>query len=130
MAEQVEHQERRRRRRAYSDRLDVNGVHRDAVMVPAMARGRRRAEVALNARVVRELESTGGKAGARVVAGTCGERRRAKRDVRYSPCQNPLAVGASASKTLTTKLLVSSGNPDQDNCGDVSVPPAPKIPLI
>lgn len=30
---------------------------------------------------------------------------------------------------MTAKLLVSFGNPDQDSCGEVSVPPAPKMPL-
>src|SRR6476619_4996940 len=35
-------------------------------------------------------------------------------------CQNPDGVGASGSKQVTTKLLVSSGNPDQLSCGDVS----------
>src|SRR5690242_12217008 len=44
-------------------------------------------------------------------------------------CQNPLAVGASGSYTVTAKLLVSGGNPDQDSCGDTSSPPAPMIPL-
>ncbi len=125
VAEQVEHQECRRRGRADSDRLDVNGVHRDVVMVSAVARRRGRAEVALNACVVRELERTGGKAGACVVAGTCGERRRAERAVRNSPMPESTRGGASAWKTLTTKLLVPAGNPDHDNCGDVSVPPAP-----
>ena len=44
-------------------------------------------------------------------------------------CQNPAAVGASGSYMVTAKLLVSAGNPDQDNCGDVSLPPAPICPL-
>ena len=44
-------------------------------------------------------------------------------------CQKPLPVGASGSKLVTAKLFVPSGNPDQRRCGDVSVPPAPKIPL-
>ena len=34
-------------------------------------------------------------------------------------CQNPDGVGASGSKQVTTKLLVSSGNPDQLSCGEV-----------
>ena len=39
-------------------------------------------------------------------------------------CQNPDGVGASGSKQVTTKLLVSSGNPDQLSCGEVSPPAA------
>src|ERR1700712_6039144 len=35
-------------------------------------------------------------------------------------CQKPLGVGASGSKQVTTKLLVSSGNPDHDSWGEVS----------
>src|SRR3954463_12523767 len=35
-------------------------------------------------------------------------------------CQKPLGVGASGSNTVTTKLLVSSGKPDHDSCGEVS----------
>ena len=33
-------------------------------------------------------------------------------------CQKPLGVGASGSKQVTVKLLVSSGKPDQDSCGE------------
>src|SRR4051812_19172992 len=44
-------------------------------------------------------------------------------------CQNPLVVGASGSYTVTAKLRVPSGKPDQDSCGDRSSPPAPKTPL-
>ena len=35
-------------------------------------------------------------------------------------CQKPLGVGASGSKQVTVKLLVSSGKPDHDSCGEVS----------
>src|SRR4051812_2543190 len=34
-------------------------------------------------------------------------------------CQKPLGVGASGSKQVTVKLLVSSGAPDQDSWGEV-----------
>ncbi len=34
-------------------------------------------------------------------------------------CQKPLGVGASGSKQVTVKLLVPSGAPDQDSCGEV-----------
>ncbi len=34
-------------------------------------------------------------------------------------CQNPLPVGASGSKQVTAKLLVSGGKPSQRRCGDV-----------
>src|ERR1700754_3159821 len=44
-------------------------------------------------------------------------------------CQKPEAVGASGSYTVTAKLRVSSGKPDQDSCGEVSDPPAPMMPL-
>src|SRR4029450_4238485 len=44
-------------------------------------------------------------------------------------CQKPLAVGASGSYTVTAKLLVPSGNPDHDSCGERSSPPAPMPPL-
>jgi hypothetical protein len=44
-------------------------------------------------------------------------------------CQKPLAVGASGSYTVTAKLRVPSGKPDQDSCGERSSPPAPIIPL-
>ena len=44
-------------------------------------------------------------------------------------CQKPDAVGASGSNTVTAKLRVASGNPDQLNCGDTSSPPAPMMPL-
>src|SRR5687767_15702921 len=39
-------------------------------------------------------------------------------------CQKPLAVGASGSYTVTAKLLVSGGNPDQVSCGEMSSPPS------
>src|SRR5689334_617052 len=35
-------------------------------------------------------------------------------------CQKPLGVGASGSKQVTVKLLVSSGKPDQDSWGEAS----------
>ena len=45
-------------------------------------------------------------------------------------CQNPDAVGASGSNTVTTKLLVSAGKPDHESCGEMSSPPGtPKAPL-
>jgi hypothetical protein len=44
-------------------------------------------------------------------------------------CQNPDPVGASGSYTVTTKLFVSGGNPDQLSSGLTSSPPAPKMPL-
>src|ERR1700740_3373114 len=44
-------------------------------------------------------------------------------------CQNPDAVGAAGSQTVTAKLRVSSGKPDQLKCGDTSSPPAPMMPL-
>src|SRR6476619_6872407 len=44
-------------------------------------------------------------------------------------CQNPDAVGASGSKTVTAKLLVPSGKPDHSSCGETSSPPASMIPL-
>ena len=34
-------------------------------------------------------------------------------------CQNPLPVGASGSKHVTAKLLVSAGNPSHRRCGEV-----------
>src|SRR3954468_10976205 len=33
-------------------------------------------------------------------------------------CQKPLGVGASGSKQVTVKLLVPSGAPSHDSCGD------------
>src|SRR3954453_13505825 len=44
-------------------------------------------------------------------------------------CQKPDAVGASGSYTVTAKLFVSSGKPDQLNRGETPSPPAPKMPL-
>src|SRR5207248_9527500 len=44
-------------------------------------------------------------------------------------CQKPLTVGASGSHMVTTKLFVPAGKPLQDSCGEMSWPPAPKIPL-
>src|SRR3954447_13568877 len=44
-------------------------------------------------------------------------------------CQKPDAVGASGSYTVTAKLWVPSGKPDQDSCGERSSPPAPITPL-
>src|ERR1700755_1007615 len=44
-------------------------------------------------------------------------------------CQKPDAVGASGSYTVTAKLFVPSGNPEQDSCGLTSSPPAPVLPL-
>src|SRR5690348_3891235 len=38
-------------------------------------------------------------------------------------CQNPLPVGASGSKQVTTKPRVSAGKPDQESCGDRFLPP-------
>src|SRR5690606_21031652 len=43
-------------------------------------------------------------------------------------CQNPDAVGASGSKQVTAKLLVSAGKPSHRRCGDRSSPPAPILP--
>jgi hypothetical protein len=37
-------------------------------------------------------------------------------------CQKPDGVGASGSKQVTTKLLVSSGKPVQLSCGEVLPP--------
>ena len=39
-------------------------------------------------------------------------------------CHQPLWVGASGSKQVMAKLLVSAGNPDHDSCGERSSPPA------
>ena len=39
-------------------------------------------------------------------------------------CQKPLGVGASGSKQVTVKLLVPSGAPLHDSCGEV-FPPSP-----
>src|SRR4029453_15456917 len=44
-------------------------------------------------------------------------------------CQKPLAVGASGSYTVTAKLFVPWGKPDQDSRGERSSPPAPMTPL-
>src|SRR3954452_17945457 len=44
-------------------------------------------------------------------------------------CQKPLVVGESGSYTVTAKLLVSAGQPDQDSCAERSSPPAPMTPL-
>ena len=49
--------------------------------------------------------------------------------VDLGPRQNPLGVGASGSYIVTMKLWVCSGNPDHARSGEVSSPPAPKIPL-
>src|SRR3954468_12067516 len=38
-------------------------------------------------------------------------------------CQKPLWVGASGSKQVIVKLLVSSGKPDQRSCGEWSESP-------
>src|ERR1700760_409577 len=44
-------------------------------------------------------------------------------------CQKLDTVGASGSYMVTAKLCVSSGNPDQESCGETSEPPAPMMPL-
>jgi hypothetical protein len=44
-------------------------------------------------------------------------------------CQNPVLVGASGSKSVTTKLFVAAGAPDHDNCGEVLPPPQPLNPV-
>ena len=38
-------------------------------------------------------------------------------------CQKPEPVGASGSKTVTAKLFVSTGKPDQESWGETSSPP-------
>jgi hypothetical protein len=38
-------------------------------------------------------------------------------------CQNPEPVGASGSKQVTAKLLVSAGKPDQESDGEMFAPP-------
>src|SRR3954464_5545401 len=44
-------------------------------------------------------------------------------------CQKPEPVDASGSYTVTAKLLVPSGAPLQDSCGETSLPPGtPKAP--
>src|SRR5690606_7176363 len=49
--------------------------------------------------------------------------------LRTAQCQKPLAVGASGSNTVTAKLFVSLGKPDQESCGERSSPPStPKSP--
>jgi hypothetical protein len=40
-------------------------------------------------------------------------------------CQNPEPVGASGSKQVTAKLLVSAGKPDQDSDGEMFAPVMP-----
>src|SRR5436305_9564415 len=40
-------------------------------------------------------------------------------------CQNPEPVGASGSKQVTAKLLVSAGNPDQRSDGEMLPPVMP-----
>src|SRR5674476_1235128 len=45
-----------------------------------------------------------------------------------SQCQKPEGVGASGSKQVTAKLLVLSGAPDQDSCGE-TLPPVNPQPL-
>src|SRR5438552_14449471 len=44
-------------------------------------------------------------------------------------CQKPVTVGASGSHIVTTRLCVPEGKPLQESCGEVSWPPAPKMPL-
>src|SRR5215475_5298802 len=44
-------------------------------------------------------------------------------------CQKPDAVGTSGSNIDTVKLRVSAGKPDQLSCGEMSNPPAPRMPL-
>ena len=44
-----------------------------------------------------------------------------------SQCQNPEPVGASGSKQVTAKLLVSAGNPDQRRPGEMLSPDMPKL---
>jgi hypothetical protein len=44
-------------------------------------------------------------------------------------CQNPLGVGVCGSYIVTMKLWISSGNSDHARSGEVSLTPAPKIPL-
>src|SRR5579863_7708400 len=41
-------------------------------------------------------------------------------------CQNPDPVGASGSKQVTAKLLVSAGKPDQDSDGEMFPPVMPQ----
>jgi hypothetical protein len=43
-----------------------------------------------------------------------------------SQCQNPDPVGASGSKQVTAKLLVSAGAPDHFRCGGLLPPAQPK----
>ena len=40
-------------------------------------------------------------------------------------CQKPDPVGASGSKQVTAKPLVSAGKPDHDNAGDMFFPVMP-----
>jgi hypothetical protein len=40
-------------------------------------------------------------------------------------CQKPEPVGASGSKQVTAKLLVSAGKPDHDNDGEMFFPVMP-----
>ena len=57
-------------------------------------------------------------------AGAAGELGRATAGrFTSSQCQKPLWVGASGSKQVTTKPLVSSGKPDQRRCGEWSLSP-------
>ena len=109
--------------------LDVDGVHRDDSS--GARRGRRRggADEPLQAGVVGQSHCVAGQSAALPSPTPAGRSVTVAGRLATAQCQKPDAVGASGSYTVTAKLRVSSGKPDQLSCGETSSPPAPMMPL-
>ncbi len=128
MAEQVEPEQGWRGVRVDAEGLDVDGVHSEHVAVGAVAGGRGGADIAGGAGVTAQRDRRWGRSELSGAPAPVGSSLTSGGMSAMAQCQNPLPVGASGSKHVTAKLLVSAGKPDQESCGEMSSPPAPKTP--
>ena len=113
MTEQVEAEHRRECVGGDVEVFDVDGMDDDEVAVRTVSGRRSGTDVAGEAGVVAQLDSAIRKVPTSVAPAPPGSSVTVAGMLNTAQCQNPLAVGASGSYTVTAKLLVSAGNPDQ-----------------
>jgi hypothetical protein len=128
-AEEVEHQPGRRCSRVNLDPFGVEGENREDLAVPPVARWRPGAAVARHPGVVWELKSAGWERCAGLVASAGRQLGDVGGNVHHGPVPEAGDRGRFGSHIVTTKLFVPEGKPLQERCGEVSSPPAPKMPL-
>lgn len=114
--EHVETEERRRRVRGDSvERLHVEGMHRHDVAMRTVPGRRACTDETEPATVVAEGDGSGGQDIVVRRAAPAGSSVTEAGMFATAQCQNPDAVGASGSNTVTTKLFVSAGKPDHES---------------